>query len=75
MSLVCWILYNIAQKVSQLQGYGQTGPYRQAAGYDVIIGVLFLRLALNVAEPFHVEGEAGLMHMFAFLYFSELAFH
>lgn len=36
-----------------LIGYGQTGPYRYAAGYDVVI-----------------EAEAGLMHMFVFLFFS-----
>ncbi|KAL5632417.1 hypothetical protein ACGC1H_005394 [Rhizoctonia solani] len=33
---------------ASITGYGQTGPYRQAAGYDVVI-----------------EGEAGLMHMYA----------
>lgn len=50
--------------------YGQTGPYANTPGYDVIMSVLFQRPAgalrsspLTSCTAAHSEAEAGLMHI------------
>lgn len=55
---------NSPADAGHLEGYGQTGPYRKAAGYDVVIEGAFACLALSwhVLRP-PLLGEAGLMHI------------